>query len=256
MNTEILKEISNNTKPKQSIQITVSENKTRFKTRFNPAIQLDKNKKYEIALVNLNTYYSFPNIHTSKNLFIYTPDSVNWFDILIPEGSYDITDINSYIQSSMKQNDHYNTDDNSYYIRLSANPNTLKSVLTLENNYKVDFTPTNSLNSVLGFNNEIYTAPYTESEQIVNILSINSVLINIDIISGSYVNGTRRPTIYSFFPNVSPGYKIVENPTNLVYLPITVDTIHSLETVLTDQNGKLLNLRGENLTIRFHLKEI
>jgi len=72
----------------------------------------------------------------------------------------------------------------------------------------------------------------------------------------SYVNGRPRNTIYSFFQNVSPGYKIVENLRNLVYLPVILDKINEMETVVTDQNGKQLNLRGENLTIRYHLKEI
>ena len=88
-----------------------------------------------------------------------------------------------------------------------------------------------------------------------NILTINSILVNMDIISGSYVNGSTRPTIYSFFPNVSPGYKIIENHHNLLYLPITADTIHSITIWLTDQNGNELNLRGENLSMRFHLRE-
>jgi len=75
--------------------------------------------------------------------------------------------------------------------------------------------------------------------------------VNVDIIGGSYVNGKTPNTIYSFFPNVSPGYKIVENPRNLVYLLVILDTISKMETVVTDQNGKHLNLRGENLTIRY-----
>ena len=50
----------------------------------------------------------------------------------------------------------------------------------------------------------------------VNILTINSILVNIDISSGSYVDGSTQPTIYSLFPTVSPGYKIIENPHNLV----------------------------------------
>ena len=90
----------------------------------------------------------------------------------------------------------------------------------------------------------------------VNILTINSILVNIDIISGSYVNGSTQLTIHSFFPNVSPGYEIIENPHNLLCLPITADTIHSITIWLTDQNGDELNLRGENLSMRFHLREI
>ena len=81
----------------------------------------------------------------------------------------------------------------------------------------------------------------------VNILTINSILVNIDIISGSYINGSTQRTIYSFFPNVYPGYKIIENPHNLLYLPTTADTIHSITIWLTDQNGHELNIREENL---------
>ena len=90
----------------------------------------------------------------------------------------------------------------------------------------------------------------------VNILTNNSILVNFDIISGSYVNGSTQSTIYSFFPDDSPGYKIIENPHNLLYLPITSDTIHSNSIWLTDQNGNELNLRGDNLSMRFHVREI
>ena len=253
----ILEEIAANTAPKQSFQIVVSDNKTCFKTKFNPPLQLDKKKKYEIAMVNLETYYSFPNIDATNNVFTYSHDGGNtWHEIRIPEGCYDIIDLNNTIQNNMRQNGHYDDVNDDYYITISANPNTLRSILTLENGYQVDFRIPSSLNTVLGFNSQIYSDGYTESEQVVNILSINSILVNIDIISGSYVNGAPQPTIYAFFPDVSPGYKIVENPVNLVYLPIITDTISSLETRLTDQDGNLLNLRGEVLTIRFHIKEI
>ena len=90
----------------------------------------------------------------------------------------------------------------------------------------------------------------------VNIFTINSILVNIDIISGSCVNGSTQPTIYSFFPDVSRGYEIIENPHNLLYLPITADTIHSITTRLTYQNGNELILRGENLSMRFQLRVI
>ena len=252
----ILEKIAKNTEPKSSLQIVVSSNKTQFRTDFNKIIELDKKKKYEIALVNLETYYSFPNIDASNNYFRYSPDGGStWFEIYIPMGGYGIADINDTIQQRMRQNNHYDANNDEYYITISANTNTLKSILILGNNYQVDFRQNNSISSVLGFNNNIYTLGFQESENVVNILSINSLLVNINLVSGSYINGTPQDTIYSFFPNVSPGYKIVESPINLVYLPIESNTIASMNTSLTDQNGRLLNLRGENLTIRFHIRE-
>ena len=69
MERERLEKIALNTLPKESFQIVVSDNKTRFTTQFNPHIQLKKDKGYEIALVNLETYYSFPNITEENNHF-------------------------------------------------------------------------------------------------------------------------------------------------------------------------------------------
>ena len=256
MEVELLERIANNTDHKTSFQIILSSDKTNFNTRFNPKLELDEKKKYEIALVNLETYYSFPNIDETNNVFVYSPDNGNsWEKIKIPEGSYEIDDINDAIQHEMKKRTHYDEINEDYYINIAPNTNTLKSVLILEKGYQVDFNHQNSLAKVLGFTGTKYTEGFHESENVVDILRINSILVNIDIISGSYVNGTTKSTIYSFFPDVSPGYKIIESPVNLVYLPITLDTIDSLNVTITDQDYHLLNLRNEKLTIRFHIRE-
>ena len=65
-----------------------------------------------------------------------------------------------------------------------------------------------------------------------------------------------NPQFTRSFQVSPPGYKIIGNPLNLLYLPITADTIHSITIWLTDQNGNELNLRRENLSMRFHLREI
>ena len=98
----LLKQIVKNTEHKTLFQIIVSDSESRFKTRFNPALQLDRDKEYEIALVNLETYYSFPNIDETNNVFIYSPDNGNSW-VKIPEGSYEIDDINNTIQHEMEK---------------------------------------------------------------------------------------------------------------------------------------------------------
>ena len=70
---ELLKQIVNNTEPKRSFSIVVSDSKTRFKTWYKPPIQLDKNKDYEIAFINLETYYSFPNIDDPTIVLVIHP---------------------------------------------------------------------------------------------------------------------------------------------------------------------------------------
>jgi len=252
--TELLdaaEKIVQNTEGKTSTQIVVSENSTKIKTTYNPTLDLDKIRKYEMALVNLETYQSFPNIDSSNNVFRYSPDGSQWVDIRIPEGSHDLIDIAETIKIAMKRNGH-----NDDAIKITANTNTFKSVMEIQGDFIIDFRVQRSFASVLGFRNPVYKEGLHESESVVNILSINSILVNVDVIGGSYVNGKTRNTIYSFFPNVLPRYKIVKNPRNLVYLPVILEKISKMETVVTDQNGKQLNLRGENLTIKYHLREI
>ena len=72
---KLLKQIVNNTEPRRSFSIVVSDNKTTFKTLFKTPVQLDKKKYYEIALINQETYYSFPNIDRSNNCFSYSTDA-------------------------------------------------------------------------------------------------------------------------------------------------------------------------------------
>ena len=52
----LLEKIAKNTEPKSSFFILMSDRSTHIKTRFNPLIHLDNTKKYEMALVNLETY--------------------------------------------------------------------------------------------------------------------------------------------------------------------------------------------------------
>jgi len=70
MDIELLQKIAHKTEQKESFQIVVTDNKTRFTTRFNPHVRFKKNKGYEMALVNLETYYSFPSInHENSKMF-------------------------------------------------------------------------------------------------------------------------------------------------------------------------------------------
>ena len=186
MEVKLLEHIVKNTTHKTSFQIILSSDKSNFNTRFNPKLELDKEKVYEIALANLETYYSFPNIDETNNVFVYSPDNGNsWVKIKIPEGSYEIDDINNTIQHEMEKRGHYDEINDDYYINIAPNTNTLKFVLILEKGYQVDFNHQNSLAKVLGFTGAKYTEGFHESENVVDILRINSILVNIDI--GSHV---------------------------------------------------------------------
>ena len=253
---ELLRQIVKNTKPKESLQIILSGNTTRFTTNFDSPLTLSA-AGYEIALVNLETWYSFPNLDSTNNVLSYSNDNgTTWHEVRIPEGSYELKDLNDEMIQQMRMKGHYNELTNKPFISITANVNTLRTELQILDNYKVDFRVTNSFNRLLGFKNKMYHAGVNTSENIVDILPVNSIFITLDLINGSYVNGSKKSVIYSFFPNIEPGFKIIETPPNLVYLPVNKNEISSIEVTMTDQDGKLLNLRGEMLTIRLHIREV
>ena len=198
-------------------------------------------------MVNLETYYSFANIRGDNNSFKWSNDNgQTWTILQVPRGCYELKAINAEIIRIHGTSD----------ITILPNVNTLQCILTaLGAKCKVSFHVPNSLASVLGFKRSIYCVGCHASETPVNIMGANSILIHCNNIHSSYMRGTQAPVAYNFFPNAAPGQKLLEATHNLIYLPVTVDVISTLSVWLTDQYGKLLDLRGEEFTIRFHLRE-
>ena len=76
------------------------------------------------------------------------------------------------------------------------------------------------------------------------------------IAEGSYLNGIPVHIIHQFFPNVSPGFKIIETPHNIIYFPVTVKVIDKINIKIIDQNGDLVNFRNETVSLRLHVKKL
>ena len=211
-------------------------------------------------MLSIDLFNSIPNITNLNNVLKYSTDKgVTWVNIQLDTGSYELTAISNEIQRLMVINGDYDPNaDNPYYISITANLSELKSIVHISNDfYRIDFNVPNSIGSVLGFTNETIGMGYNESPNIVNIIQVNSILVNLDIISGSYVNGSASPTIYSFYPNVSPGYKIVERLSpSLVFYPVSRKEINSMRVWLTDQNNGSIDLRVEQITVRICIREV
>ena len=70
---------------------------------------------------------------------------------------------------------------------------------------KVSFDVPNSIANVLGFKLSIYGGRRHASEYLVNIMSVNSILVHCNIIHSSYMRGTQAPFANNFFPNAASG---------------------------------------------------
>ena len=187
-------------------------------------------------MVNLETYYSLASIGEVNNPFKFSVDDGKTI-LHVPTGYYELKAINAEIIRIRGNSD----------IIILPNVNTLQCILTVVGaKCKVSFDVPNSLASVLGFKqNMVYRVGRHASENLVNIMSVNSILAHCNIIHSSYTSGTQAPVAYNFFPDAAPGQNILEASHNLIYLRVTVDVISTLSVWLTDQDGELLDLRGE-----------
>ena len=192
-----MKEVLVRRKPKDSFTIVVSDSSASIQTTFNPPLYLQAKRNYELAMVNLETYYSFANIRDDNNSFKWcVDDGKTWTILHVPTGFYELKAINPEIIRIRGNND----------ITILPNISPLQCILTVVGaKCKVRFDVPNSLASVLGFKRSIYGVGRHTSENVVNIMSLNSILVHCNIIHTSYMRGTQAPVADNFFPNVAPG---------------------------------------------------
>ena len=245
---QYLENISKNSNPKNNFYIVINDTKSKIKNTFSPPLI---GKGYEVALIGLSTYYSYPNVDETNNTIILTGSGVKKI-VQLPRGCYELDEINSGVAKLM------NWTEKTAKVVIGKNKITLRaSQLIKETGWSVTFPKENSLGSVLGFDSREYVyrkQPYI-SEKIVNILSVNSILVHCDMISGSMVDGVKSPVIFNYSPNVVPGSKIVGDPVKPIYLPVSKDVINELNIWVSDQDNRLLDLQGEKIVLTFHMRE-
>lgn len=225
-----------------SLTLILSGNSSILESFYFPPIDLPSNKKYVLGLIELLTFNSIPNIDSSCNKI-----KVGNQIIKLPTGSYEIADIEDYIQKVLEGTD--------IKFSLSANNNTLKSVLTCSE--IIDLQVENSIASLLGFSKTTLSPNQSHtSSSPVKILKFNVLRVECNITTGAYINNRKVHTIHEFFPTVPPGYKIIEVPSKVIYQPVSASSINHIQLKIIDENGDLVNFRGETITIRLHLKSL
>ena len=117
-----MKEVLMRTKPKDSFTLVVSDNNANIQTTFSAPLNLQANRDYELAMVNLETHYSFANIRKGNNSFKWSIDEgKTWTLLHIPIGCYELKAINAEITRIRGNSD----------ITILPNVNTLQCILTV-----------------------------------------------------------------------------------------------------------------------------
>ena len=142
-------------------------------------------------MVNLETYYSFANILGDNKSLKWSGDGgKTWTPLRIPTCCYELKAINSEIIRMRGGNSG---------ITILPNANTRQCILNVVGaKLKVGFDVPHSLTSLLGFNRSTFGVGCHASEQLVNIMSENSILVHCNILQSSYMRGVQAPAVYNY----------------------------------------------------------
>ena len=226
------------------------ETSENFVISFNPPLQLNIKKSYEMALISSQIWYSWHNIISLNNNFYYSTGENRSKFFEIPPGSYNTEDFNNEIKYLIREK---GDDENS--ITLTPNYNTLKSRIELKNDYSIDFRPPHTLNSVLGFDSSYLVGNKIHDNQyIANITIINSLQIHCSLIEEGYINRVSSDLLFTVSPNVPPGYLIQVEPKQKAYIPIkNLSQIDSVHFSIKDHDNNFVDMNNERVTYYVHL---
>ena len=167
-------------------------------------------------------------------------------EIELTPGVYELVDINNAIKQKIHESD--------YDFKIDIIPDTIsmKSVLTTSNSIHFNST----LNILLGFTNKDYPPGTHTSEKPVMITTTDKVHLKCDCVDGSIVNGIREQILFSFNLSAPPGYKIINNPTTVLYKKINKTRLDQIQFFLEDSNHNPVDFNNETLTFTIQIIKI
>ena len=181
---------NNDTYCTSSNQYLVSRNRTFSQNQYNFIRQGNSSAKPGTALSNMNIYSPNglshclqPYISSDNNTFSYRWIDGEIYDIIIPDGQYDIYQLNAVFQNTMARNTHYfiNNNNGSFEYLLNMSYDDLNKVVILQTVSETDY-----LNNLNG--------PYSVEQVTLNNWENTSVPTHVSFI----IPATKIQTIIGF----------------------------------------------------------
>ena len=227
-----------------------------LETEFQTPIYIKEGEKAEIGLKSFSFYNSIPNItQTVNNCIQLAVPGSNWQTVSLETGSYELSSVSRELVEWIKLK-FPNLKDVDENFKLEGNEATSKAEFTFKEDYGFNMDTPHSIAKVLGFGRtrkERGPGKY-RGNSIVNITNISSILFNCNISEPNYINNMHTPFIFNCAIDVSNGYKFSRELSKITYKLVRPNQISSLRLWITDQEGCLVNLRNEQVTVTLSLR--
>lgn len=247
-----------------SYTFTLSGRKSVLSADFYPPIELNPSHQYGLALLGFYTYNSIFNVTESNNCFaVMTNNFSRQIKLTVPPGAYEISDLEKVMVEALEVLETTNIlpkpESEEKSLSVTANNNTLKCVIKCK--YPLDFSVANSLGPMLGFKREkiLEDGKKHESQFQVDIIKVRIIRIDCNITGGAYLNSEQSHTIFEFDIDVEPGYKLTKEPNNIIYMPLKPSGRQFIDNItlrILDDNGHLIDFRGEKIIVKLELKKL
>lgn len=194
--------------------------------------------------------------------------------VVFPQGLFQITDLNTYLQNYMSING--DLPDEGTNITITYDQNQIKAYFEFSNGFVLDFessyTETDPTSPIYGqtFEPTLYewvgcepAIYYTSGvvENYLNMVPVTNLYVQTDLLAlGNYsmINGKQSQVIRNSYISADPGYEQNDPIYVVKYYPVSGNNISKFSVWITDQNNNPISLNGQgiNMELTFLYKTI
>ena len=200
----------------------------------------DPNKN--MALGNLSIYYTWKNVKSTYNNNKFKTSAPTWNETFdLPDGSYNISEIQNYIEYIIKKHE---TIGETAPILIYANTINNGIVFKIKTAYKLELLSKETM-KLLGSTKDIIDSE-KNSENVPRLENVEVVLVHCKLVNNSYQQASR--VLFTFVPTKQYGQLISIPPHSLVFLKTMITEFSEIDVWFTDQNNNALEIE-DNVNI-------
>ena len=206
----------------------------RYRLNLSSKINLKQPRKY-VALANLSMYYTWKNVTKAHNNGKFTISAPTWSETFeLPEGSYNIADINDYFRYIVQKH----TKDHEKDIEIFANRVKNRVSFKLGAGVSLELR-TPETQKLLGVSEKVVKGE-VNGDLVPQLETVQTVLVHCNLVDNEYQQDSN--ILYSFVPDKSFGGILSVHPTEFIFLKCYMSEFDHIEIRFTDQDGVPLSI--------------